>query len=83
MLITKEIKKDIERIVSFLNVTGVDIEEKYGTRVSVGIGIKNIGVGGLLELRKRLELELSFIISDYLYEKLGYSISVTVDISCQ
>lgn len=82
MLLTKEIQKEIERIVSFLNVTGVAIDEEYETRVHIGIGIKNIGVGGLLELRKRLELELSFIISDYLYEKLGYRVSVTVDIGC-
>lgn len=82
MLVTKEIQEDIERIVSFLNVTGITIEEEYETRVHIKIGIRNIGVGGLLELRKRLELELSFIISSYFYEKLDYHVSVEVEIDC-
>lgn len=77
----EEIKRDIEEIVSFLNTPVVDIN-KENEIVYVDIGVKNMGVGGLVEFRKRLELELSFIISNHIYEKLGYSISVIVDIGC-
>ncbi|MGL5189131.1 MAG: hypothetical protein ACRC7S_05675 [Cetobacterium sp.] len=77
------ISDGIKNLTSFLNVKTLEMSYDFETdTINVDIGINNMGIGGLLDLKKRLELELSIVIKREVYDVIGYNVSVIVDIGC-
>lgn len=82
MLLTEEIKQSIENLVGFLNVSSIYFYESDYGNVAVGLDIKNMGVGGLLPTKKRLQTELEIVIGDVIYDYVNYHVNVEVEIGC-
>lgn len=77
------ISESIKNLTSFLSVKTLEMSYDFETdTIDVDIGINNMGIGGLLDLKKRLELELSIVIKREVYDIIGYNVSVIVDIGC-
>lgn len=75
--------KSIETITGFLNVSSIYLEiNNEKDTIYVSIGIKNIGISSLFEFRQRLELELSFIIGECVYDLIDRHLTINVDIEC-
>ncbi|MGL5191952.1 MAG: hypothetical protein ACRC7S_20125 [Cetobacterium sp.] len=77
------VSEGIKNLTNFLNVKTLETSYDFETdTISVDIGISHMGIGGLIDLKKRLELELSIIIKKELYDTIGHHVSVIVDIGC-